>query len=196
MTIAKEDYYSKNRQWSDKFFKNKQVNRIIYKVLKVNANEIIDLEPASETNDRNYCIDYEIIIKTGKIACRIRNLERMEGKGVADKRDFSIRSKSNGFLTEIDKLQTAEVRWYLFCWAYGKNIIDWIFIDLDVFRETDWLEKKWLEIPNLADGTAGIYIPFEYLLENNCIVQYNSNIISDYAKKIGYRKPKNNFRSW
>lgn len=189
--IPKKDY-GYYRNWSDGFYKIDEINRVMYKVLKTSACDIIDLQSASEEDDYKRSIDYEITIKSGKIACRIRNIEEMFDQSW---RDFTIRSKNNGHITEIDKLQTAEVRWYLYCWAYGKRIVDYIFIDLDILREKNLLFMDWKEKWN-KDGTAFIIIPFQKLLECHCIMQYDSNIISDYVKKSGYRKPRRNKRDY
>ena len=62
---------------------------------------------------------------------------------------------------------------------------------MNVFRQKNLLFKDWKE-KNNNDGTAFIIIPFQELLKYHCIVQYNSNIIADFVKKNGYKKPRKN----
>ena len=181
--------YKENRKFADQFFKNKEIDKVLYKVLKVHAKDIISLEPSTLEDDYKRAIDYEITIKAGKIACRIRNLKDMKNQSW---RDLTIRSKNNSYTTEIDKLQTSEVRWYLYCWAYNDKIIDWMFIDLNVIREEQVLLQDWKEQPNYVngepDGTAFIIIPFKDLLKHHCIIDFHSNIISAYVREVGYKK--------
>lgn len=129
------------------------------------AKIFFDIQTAPAKRDMEEATDLILSISSGDIAVRIRKNKFLKFL------DWSIRVRSNGHKTEIDKLKEGFARWYFIGWSSDDehNLADWYLIDLDKVREHNILNHKYPIYDNY-DGTAGMYIPIHTLLLNKCIV--------------------------
>lgn len=150
-----------DREWADAFWP--EIERVIRGV----AGDIADVRLASVDEDRKSATDYIVTVSSGDIACRIRRKGKWKGFG-----DFTVRAwRKSGHETELAKLQRGFGRWYLYAWAENEHFGAWIFLDLDVLRESGLLGDDRQIIKN-PDGRSGFkaYSLIE-LCNARCIVR-------------------------
>lgn len=136
--------------------------KTIENIIKSNAQHFISVNIAEPEQDMKQATDFIVVIDGGEIAVRIR-------RDNCRFRDLTIRSKKGESKTEIDKIRDGWARYYLYCWTdFNKDISEWIFVDLDIVRNTSLLENH-SDIPN-GDGTYFIAISIDELSFNKCII--------------------------
>jgi len=162
----------------------------IEKVIRKNAGELIEIRPATKEEDMKQATDLVVTVETGKIAIRVRNLYFNNPYT-----DVTIRSFNKGLPTEIHKIRNGWGRWYLYIWKYSN---DWIFYDLDLLRQFNYLDNKNIynkQIPNY-DGTKLIPIDICNLHKHDIIVSCSNNVQNFLHKKINYSSTTRTKISW
>lgn len=158
------DIYTNNRNWADRFIS--QQKKIIgeHKI-----KDISSLEQASQEKDSNEATDMVLKVGGQSISLRVRKTGKF--------RDFTIRTKSEGHgKTEIDKLKEGYGNYYLYCWAEGDTITEWMFLDIEKIRQSGLLIYAPLKNgtkTNWSDGTKFTWISFEDLMKNDCIINFD-----------------------
>lgn len=132
-------------------------------ILYDNAMHFISVKVAPDILDMKTATDLIIGIESGDVAVRIR-------RNNCRYRDLTIRAhRDSGVETEIDKIRNGFARWYLYGWSLnGRELEEWILVDLDVLRNAGLLENRSIIMNN--DGTGFIAISQYELNLNNCIV--------------------------
>lgn len=148
--------FAKNFRWQERYLD--QVESII----RANIGIIASVEIASDHDDMNYATDMVINISGGSVAVRLR-------RSNIRFRDWTIRSRNNGYKTELHKLREGYCDWYFYGWVTGARISEWILIDLSTVRDSGILTKSWTERSN-GDGTYFIPVPLGVLKKHDCIV--------------------------
>ena len=131
-------------------------------ILKRNAGHFVSVTIADEFKDKKQATDFVVIIDGGEISVRIR-------RDNCKFRDLTIRSVNKGMKTEIHKIMEGFSRYYLYCWTKQKRITEWIFVDLDKFRESGLLESPRSDINNF-DGTLFKAYSIQELHQNDCLI--------------------------
>lgn len=143
--------FERNKAWADGHMH--EIHRVVREV----AGRIITVTPSSYDRDVSEAIDYDIVVRSGTMSCRVRR-DRPE-------RDLTMTtSRFSGVKPEADKIAEGTVRWYLYAWARGGRFVDWMFVDLDVVRRRGLIDRA------VADrrvrpfkGSEFLWIPFEDL---------------------------------
>ena len=135
----------------------------IKKIILDNAKHFLHIRLASEEQDMHKSTDLIGEIKVG-FAIRVRETTF---------RDFTVRAMSKyGAKTEIDKLRDgdAECDYYFYFWGDGNgNIVDWILIDMKIFKTSELIKENKQVRPN-GDGTGFIPYSVEELRECGCLL--------------------------
>jgi hypothetical protein len=113
----------------------------IERIIRTVAGDIVEFREATPEEDRYSATDYVVTILGGDIACRIREQWYWFEFG-----DFALRySRPTGRKTEVEKIKNGYGRWYLYGWTSrledGYKLLAWIFIDLDIIRQSGLLKK-------------------------------------------------------
>ena len=144
------------------------VRRQLIAILKNHAAVFIEFEDASFEEDTQHATDMKIVTKGKAIAVRIRNSD-------CRFRDLTIRSSNRGYCTEIDKIRKGDGDIYLYGWKDGAdNIIEYLLVNIDKFRDSGLLDEKRSEIPNY-DGTAFTTYSIGELEKTGCIIYKRLN---------------------
>jgi hypothetical protein len=192
--------YKCDRQWADSY--EDQVLRILTELMP----HLVMLYVASDEKDMKQATDFEVRMKGGAIAVRLRRTKKCRW------RDLTIRThRDTGSKTELAKIKEGYAFRYFYGWIDENGIIvEWMLVDLNKVRSSKLLDKKRQEIPNKdengnLDGTYFIAIPKDELREAGCLIvefpplQRNVNIqVSqedidegiERAKHRKYHKPK------
>jgi hypothetical protein len=159
--------YPTDRGWAD------TLESQVLNILKVLLSYVVVLSVASVEADTKRATDFEIKLRDGTIAVRVRRMKD------CSKRDLTIRSRrKDNIKTELAKIKEGHASRYFYAWVDEQDTIrEWMLVDLDKVRSMGLLEKPRAEIPNKdkdgnPDGTAFIYIPFRELRNNDCILAY------------------------
>lgn len=145
-------------RWSDGFLP--QVRRI----LSSYALYLVDLEIASHQQDVSQATDMLIIVRGQKsVAVRLRRANY-------GYRDLTIRAyRASGVDTELSKIQTGHGDFYLYGWTNGREIAEYMLVDLEQVRKTNLLNNRKV-IMNHEQQTGFIAIPFTELMGYGCVV--------------------------
>jgi hypothetical protein len=161
--------YPTDRAWADTF------ETQVLSILKILLPYVVVLSVASIEADTKRATDFEIKLRDGTIAVRVRRMEE------CSERDLTIRSRrKDNIKTELAKIKEGHASRYFYAWADAQDIIidrEWMLVDLDKVRSMGLLEKPRKEIPNKdkegkPDGTAFIYISYHELRKNGCILAF------------------------
>jgi len=159
MKLSLEEW-TRDKTWADRYVP--AIREVIDKV----ASKIVNIQVATAQEDAENATDYIITLETGTIACRIRRPN-------CNFRDLTLRAwRSSGAKTELEKIKEGHGKYYLYAWAKDADTFaDWIFVDLDKFRESKLPFRNRTLIKN-PDGTTG-FINFKIpeLLYWNCIIK-------------------------
>lgn len=161
MGMRLRSLYQRDRDWSDTYISQ------VVKLLVSLGHHLVRIDVASLEKDNKQATDFEVRIKGGDIAVRLR-------RPSVKFRDLTIRThRDSGAKTELAKIKEG----YAFCYFYGgldttDTISEWIFVDLDKVRETGLLEKE-RHIQHNHDGTHFIGIPIRELYNAGCLIAYN-----------------------
>lgn len=163
---------------------NNKYMHCIEKFIKENAHSIIKIECADNESDTKKATDYKIQVIGGDVACRIRfDFETMKNNKKIY-RDFTIRTRSkNGGKTEIDKIKEGFADWYIYIWERIDDDYDYIFVDLNIVRESGILEVKRNQISN-NDGTYFIAIPLKEIRPAIINKNFDNELYKDYKKYV------------
>jgi len=118
----------------------------VEKILKRVAHKIIEVKIATPEQDMKQSTDIVIILDSGAVALRIRRDTKH--------RDLTIRAKNGAAKTEIHKIREGFARWYLYIWARGTNIEEWVLVDLDTMRGSGLLGES-RPVKMNSDGYTG-----------------------------------------
>jgi hypothetical protein len=154
--------FAEQKSWSDGHID--EVNRVVRKVV----GKIIDIIPADPERDRKEGIDYDIKVKAGTIACRIRRAQYPH-------RDLTMTSRRiSGAKAETDKILSGSVSWYLYAWAAQRRFQEWMFLDLQILRVRGLIQAAIREGNENRDayGNSFIYIPFGRLLNEGVVLDH------------------------
>lgn len=138
----------------------------VKEILLQNARHFVHVETAGPELDNEKATDMVMVIQTdqGHVAVRIRR----DGCGW---RDLTIRlARPSGVETEWHKIRRGFARWYLYGWAPDNtSIAEWIFVDLDVVRANNSLDRPWQVKANL-DGTKFLVVPIAHLRDTGSLI--------------------------
>lgn len=151
--------YSTNRQFADSW--SEALSNIILK----HVDKIVSIKPAGATIDKTQATDFTVSTKNGNtIAARIR-------RDVAKRfRDFTIRAKCAGEVTELDKLQRGFVDYYLYAWTDRGTIDDWILVNVQRAVDAGVFAKERHLTVN-KDGTTGfVAVPLSELRDASAVI--------------------------
>jgi len=131
------------------FEKNMRVSKKYYpqvkNILRKNASLFVSFEDSTFEQDTEQACDTICVIKGGTIAVRSRRPYPI--------RDFTIRSVPMfGSITEYNKLKKGFADWYIYTWDNGSKDLEYIIVDLHIFREKYIDKPNAMNIPN-NDGT-------------------------------------------
>ncbi len=142
----------------------------VRRILALNAMTIFKFEIASYEADVKRATDMLISVSGEKaIAVRVRK----EGYW---QRDLTLRAhRSSGVLTELAKIQAGHGDFYLYAWAMGARLNEWMFVDLALLRKSGLLNRQWRLIPNKDKVTGFIAIPYTALRDSGCLVSFEIN---------------------
>lgn len=140
----------------------------IRRILAMNAMTIFKFEVASFEADVKRATDMLISVSGEKaIAVRVRS----EGYW---QRDLTLRAhRSSGVVTELAKIKAGNGDFYLYGWAKGSILAEWMFVDLSRLRKSGLLERTWRMIPNKDKVTGFIAIPYTMLRDTGCLVTFD-----------------------
>jgi nuclear transport factor 2 (NTF2) superfamily protein len=161
-----EDYL-RDRGWEGSF--SSEVIDIITPLM----HHIAKFCLASDYNDRKNARDFDLQLKGGAVACRLR-------RPFYDKRDLTIRSfrldhESGARLkTELAKIKEGRApSRYFYGWTDDSGKIpEWMLVDMDKVSAKGMLEGR-EEKPNKDGVTGFIWIPSTELHEAGCVLAYN-----------------------
>ena len=138
------DTYEANRRFSDDMMP--KMIEILYDNC---ARHFMSVGKASLTQDTKQSTDLIVFqpVSLGTIAARVRRPD-------CKYRDLTIRAQTrHGDRTEIDKMRDGWCRFYLYGWTdVVLDIIDWIFVDMDYVRMSQFFFETRPLISN-GDGT-------------------------------------------
>lgn len=145
-------------EWADGFLP--EVRRILLQ----NAIELFDVSIATTTQDLSQATDMVITMRGEKaIAVRIRRED-------CTFRDLTIRAwRLSGAETELTKIKAGAGDLYLYAWAQGTKLPEWVLVDLDSLRASGLLEDQSI-IHNPDARTGFIAIPVSTLRLNDCVI--------------------------
>jgi hypothetical protein len=134
--------------------------------------DVIDIEIAPLIEDVKKGSDMVIRMNGNDVSLRIRDMKYFHIYGP----DWSVRYHNHGFKTEYRKIMEGTApSWYLMGWANSDEeyLKRYMFIDVYKSKGRGLLHRgtQWIR-PN-GDGTTGMYIPFNELNINNCIIKHN-----------------------
>jgi hypothetical protein len=160
--------YKDDRAWGDAFTDQ------AFRILTPFIPQCVELTLAPQYKDNKEATDFEIALKGGTIAVRLR-------RPSYNFRDLTIRSRrANGARTELAKLQAGYAFRYFYGWTDERhNIREWILVDLDKVRQAGLLHRDWQEKPNKDGTTFFIAIPSQALDQAGCLI----------AKQLKIQKP-------
>lgn len=124
--------YESDRAWADSY----EAEAI--RVLRANAMHLIDIQRASDEDDRKHATDMIIRVAGGDVAVRIRR------SAAARYSDLTIRSwRQSGAKTELAKIREGFARWYLYGWddTASGYLNRWMLLDVDVLRGSGLLDS-------------------------------------------------------
>ena len=118
------DSYLENRRWSDRFIP--RITQIVGPHLLMPASFQLDTEQATDL--------IVLHARDMRIAARVRSHKYIHQYGY----EFTIRSKSRGHKTEIDKINDGWGEWMFYGFAnlLESDIERWYIINLDIFRSS------------------------------------------------------------
>ena len=152
--------YKLNKGFADTF------NEQIKKILHDNAMLLIEINLADEYSDTKQATDLVIKVNRGCVAARVR-------RNVIGFRDFTIRSYSRGYKTELQKLREGFADWYLYAWTDDNTVLEYLMIDMNILRAAGLLDREREEITNNDGGaTRFIFIPLPELQAAKCVVRH------------------------
>lgn len=137
----------------------------------------LNFSTATPKQDKEQATDLVLEIEGGTMAVRIRRKKYYEW-GLRRGLDWSIRVKSNGAKTEIDKLREGFGDWYFYGYSEDNKsgLAYWCLIDLHKTRQSGILENSWMPKDN-NDGTAAIYIPIKGLLDCGALISSSHDVV-------------------
>lgn len=134
----------------------------------MNAMSIFKFEVASFEADVKRATDMLISV-TGEKAIAVR--VRSEGYW---QRDLTLRAhRSSGVMTELEKIKAGNGDFYLYAWAKGSQLPEWMFIDLAMLRKSGLLNRQWKMIPNRDRVSGFIAIHYMMLRDAGCLVSFD-----------------------
>ena len=151
------------KEWADGHLD--EINRVVRRV----AGDIITVTPSSFQRDTTEAIDYDIVVASGQMSCRIRR-NRPE-------RDLTMTTRRpSGAKPEAEKIAGGSVRWYLYAWADEGRFIDWMFVDLDVVRRARLIdEARRRKRERYCHGSKFLFIPFGDLARAGAVLKSSRN---------------------
>lgn len=161
-----EDYL-RDRGWEGSFSSE------VIDILTPLMHHIAKLCLASDYNDRKNARDFDLQLKGGAVACRLR-------RPFYDNRDLTIRAfRIHQETGEVLKTELAKIKEgrapsrYFYGWTDDNcKIPEWMLTDMDKVRSEGLLEGR--EVKNNKDGVTGfIWIPFEELREAGCVIAHS-----------------------
>lgn len=159
--------YKQDREWADTY--EDQVLRILTQLMP----HLVMLYVASDEKDKKEATDFEVKMKGGSIAVRLRDMKECRW------RDLTIRSRRIGKVqtgkdvkTELAKIKEGYGFRYFYGWVDENGIIaEWILVDLDKVRSSGLLDKQRQEIPNTDRTTWFIAIKIWELRNAGCLIE-------------------------
>jgi hypothetical protein len=160
--MINQTLYQKDREWAD------SQNPEIEKIILDNLNKIVKVRISSDEEDTTKATDMVAEVENEKIAIRIRRIPSKNFK------DITIRSRrESGHITELEKIKTDCVSWYLYCWK-DRDSLEWLLLNIkkmNYFRLfTGRIEKQ-----NKDMRTYFISIPINEIKRHGCIVAGHLN---------------------
>lgn len=154
-----------DKRWSDKYWP--QIEQIIRGVV----GDIVHVSYAHPREDELEATDFIVTVESGRIACRVRNLQSIPPQ--CRWKDVTIRSwRKSGSPTELSKLLSKLVRWYLYLWVDDvvEQVVGWLFYD--VHRAVDLkVYDECQQIINRDGETAFIAVELQRLRHVGCVVR-------------------------
>lgn len=148
--------FEKNWDWQLKLMDD------IKSILKSQSMYIVDIQIATEEEDKKYSTDLKVKITAGDVAVRIRRDTIY--------RDFTIRAKSGTNKTEIHKLREGYGDWYLYLWTKEDKISEWILVDINKMRAANLFSEQ-RQVRMNKDGYTGfVSYTIDELEYHGCIV--------------------------
>lgn len=137
--------------WADKY------QAQIENILRSYGGHMISVSVADKQMDMTEATDLVLSISGNiTVALRVRDVSTIP----QGRREWTIRSwLASGQKTEIDKLRDGFCDWYLYAWASGERIIEWMIIDLQATRESGYLFINFDVIKNRDNRTGFSCIP-------------------------------------
>mgnify|MGYP000417957347 CR=1 FL=1 len=153
-----QNSYTGNRLWSDSFTDQ------VVEILRANAMHMLTIRVATPEEDMHRSTDLVITVEGGDVAVRIRRASYLSRY-----RELTLRSYNvNGAKVELQKIIEGFGRWYLYAWADGDKITDWMLVDLNKVRESNLLDRPY--IIN-KDGETGFIAITDYELRKaDCMI--------------------------
>jgi len=139
----------------------------VKRLLALNAMSIFKFEVASFQDDVKRATDMLVSVSgTKAIAVRIRSDGYWQ-------RDLTLRAqRSSGITTELEKIKAGNGDYYLYGWAKGFAVPEWMLVDLAMLRGSGLLNRQWKSIPNKDGITRFIAIPHTVLRDFGCLVSF------------------------
>lgn len=127
--------YIEQRSWADQFIDNQKAILMEYKsrldFTKTSKRYDFRIDNQKDMQENTDLLMYEF--NSLSVALRIRNADTCKF------RDVTIRTFSQGYKTEFDKLMEGYGHYMLYCWGKIENakptIREYILFDLDIFRK-------------------------------------------------------------
>lgn len=137
------------------------------RVIRQVAGALVHVWEAPQGIDRDEGIDLFATVPSGEIACRVRRASNTHA------RDLTIRrSVPSGWITELEKVRTGCIRWYLYGWAENRHFVDWMFVDLNAVRRRNLIDTaiRNNQIRYNRDRSSFVFVTSLDLIANGCLI--------------------------
>lgn len=143
----------------------------IRRILTVDAMHLFTFRVASYQQDVKQATDM-LVTANGEMAIAVRIR-----RDYCQWRDLTIRAwRHSGVTTELDKIKDGHGDYYLYAWAQGFRLPEWMLVNLEALRNSGLLEQAWAVKHNKDGRTRFIAIPHNTLSSRGCIVASNVHV--------------------
>jgi hypothetical protein len=159
MTASHLDDVDRDAKWAEQFEDEAA------EILREHLFKNIGFIRSSHHEDAKECTDMVPYVTTdiGSVALRMR-------RATVKHRDFTIRAwRASGVKTEKAKILEGWGSCYLYGWTTGRQINEWILVNLDKIRESGLLLKNRQQISNKDGVTKFVTISIQELQDANAI---------------------------
>lgn len=137
----------------------------IRRILAMNAIHLFSFDIASTHQDVKQATDM-LITANGSLAIAVRIR-----RDYCRWRDLTIRAwRYGGAETELSKIKSGHGDYYLYAWAQGFKLPEWMLVNLKALRSSGLLDQTWAFINNKDQRTRFIAIPHDVLSSRGCII--------------------------